>query len=186
MDTEVFWLGHDNTNDFLLKADSRATGATWTNGSATVDDVAGITLSGAYHLNEYITGPDSQRYQIVACPVAGNPDAFTLDRNYEGGTVSGTDGAFRINVKAPADISNVTKITASFGDKLISSIDKASGLITWDQPGYEVGEFRIDAGGQTITPDGYDVLIVTYDPSNTDGLVWGEVISLVRADAEAS
>lgn len=186
MTTEIVWLGHDNTIDLLLKADGVATGASWTNGSATVDDVVGIVLAGNYHLNEYIIGPDSQRYQIIACPISGNPDAFTLDRNYEGGTVSGSDGAFRIDVKAPVDLSAVTKITASFGSTLISSTDKVAGLITWDQPGYDTGEIRIDAGGETITAAGYDVPIITYDPSNAGGVVWGEVSMLVKADVEAS
>jgi len=186
MDTETLWLGHNNTIDKILVAYGRATSATFTNGSATVDNVVGIALSGAYHLNEYFIAPDSQRYQIIACPIPGNPDAFTLDRNYEGSTVSGADGAFRIDVKAPVDLSSVTKITASFGTKLISSTDKAAGLITWDQAGYEVGEIRIDAGGQTITPEGHDVPIITYDPDNEDGVVWGEMAVLVRGEVEAS
>ena len=84
------------------------------------------------------------------------------------------------------DLSAVTKITASFGSKLISSEDKAAGLITWDQAGYETGEIRMDIGGETITADGYDVPIITYDPSNSDGVVWGEVSMLVRAEVEAS
>lgn len=186
MTTEIVWLGHENTIDLLLKADGVATGATFTNGSATVDNIVGITLSGNYHLNEYIVGPDSQRYQIIACPIVGNADALTLDRVYEGGTVSGTDGAFRINVKAPVNLAGVTKITASFGSKLISSIDKAAGLITWDQPGYDTGEIRIDVGGETIVAGGYDVPIITYDASNPAGIVWREVSMLVKDDVEAS
>jgi len=186
MTTEIVWLGHGNTIDRVLVATGIASGATFTNGSAIVDNVVGIVLSGIYHLNQYFVAPDAQRYKIIECPISGNPDAFTLDRNYEGGTVSGSNGGFRINVEAPVDLSAVTKITASFGAKLISSSDKAGGLITWDQPGYDTGEIRIDAGGETITPGGYDVPIITYDPSNADGIVWGEISVLVKAEVEAS
>ena len=84
------------------------------------------------------------------------------------------------------DLSAVTKITASFGSTLVTSTDKAAGLITWDQAGYDIGEIRMDIGGETITPGGYDVPIIVYDTSNTDGVVWGEVSTLVKADVEAT
>jgi hypothetical protein len=84
------------------------------------------------------------------------------------------------------DLSSVNKITASFGSKLISSTEKAAGLITWDQAGYDIGEIRIDVGGETIAAAGYDVPIITYDADNPDGIVWGEVSMLVKDDVEAS
>ena len=84
------------------------------------------------------------------------------------------------------DFSAVTKITATFGSKTIISEDKASGPITWDQPGYLNREIRLNLGGETISPDGYDVYIVVYDPSNPTGIVWGEFAGLVKAEVEAS
>jgi len=86
------------------------------------------------------------------------------------------------------DLSDITSITATFGDVTITSTDKVSGTITWDQPGYDTGEIRLDMGGQAITASKkpYSVPIVTYDAINTTGIVWGEHRILVKAEVEAS
>jgi len=84
------------------------------------------------------------------------------------------------------DLSAVTKITATFGSTLVESTDKASGLITWDQSGYDIGEIRLDLGQQSLTADTYTVPIVVYDATYTNGVVWGEIIVVVRSEVEAS
>jgi hypothetical protein len=73
------------------------------------------------------------------------------------------------------DFSSVTKITASFGDLLISSEDPASGPIKWDQDGYQNREIRLDLGHQSIPEGTYDVPIVVYDASIPEGVMWGIV-----------
>lgn len=83
------------------------------------------------------------------------------------------------------DLSAVTKITATFGTKRISSTDKAAGVITWDQAGYDTGEIRLALGGESIPAGGYEMYIVVYDPSNTDGVVWGPANVLVESEVEA-
>lgn len=84
------------------------------------------------------------------------------------------------------DLSGVTKITATFGDILVTSTDKAAGLITWDQAGYDTGEIRIAIGGESITASRYNVPIIIYDAVNTDGIVWGYVIIRIIDEVEAS
>ena len=86
------------------------------------------------------------------------------------------------------DLSDVTSITATFGDTTITSVDKAGGTITWDQSGYDTGEIRIDMGDQDITASNkpYSVPIVTYDAVNTTGIVWGKIRILVTAEVEES
>jgi len=84
------------------------------------------------------------------------------------------------------DLSDITKITATFGTTLISSEDKAAGLITWDQEGYATGEIRLNLGGQSITSDYYEVPIVVYDASHAEGIVWGIVDFKVAAEVEGS
>lgn len=84
------------------------------------------------------------------------------------------------------DLSEVTKITASFSDKLISSTDKASGSITWDQAGYDTGEIRVDAGAESITAGTYTVPIIIYDTTYTNGIVWGYITITVYDDVEAT
>ena len=84
------------------------------------------------------------------------------------------------------DLASVNKITATFGDKTITSEDHAAGAILWNNDGYDTGEIRLDLGDQSIDSGGYDVPIVVYDPSNTDGIVWGKIHVAVRAEVEAS
>lgn len=84
------------------------------------------------------------------------------------------------------DLSGVTKITATFGDTLVSSTDKAAGLMTWDQAGYDTGEIRIAIGGESITAETYNVPIIIYDAANANGVVWGYIVIEVKDDVEAS
>ena len=85
-------------------------------------------------------------------------------------------------------LTSVTRITATFGDNLVTSSDKANGAITWDQVGYDTGEIRIAAGFQSLTASRkpYSVPIVVYDASNTNGIVWGEYKILVTGELEVT
>jgi len=91
------------------------------------------------------------------------------------------------------DLSNVTKITATFGDVLVTSENAATGVITWAQAGYATGEIRLDLAGNlgagttlTASKSPYKVPIVTYEPSYARGIVWGKHPILVEAEVEAS
>ena len=85
------------------------------------------------------------------------------------------------------DLSAATKITASIDGTLISSTDKAAGLITWDQSGYDTGEIRLDLGAQSLSAGQHRMVIVVYDDDNTNGIVWGKGVNIrVRDDVEAS
>ena len=84
------------------------------------------------------------------------------------------------------DLSDVTKITASFDDTLITSTDKANGVITWDQASYDTGEIRLNLGDQDISVGIYRVPIIVYDATNTDGIVWGYVEIIIIGDVEAT
>jgi len=69
-------------------------------------------------------------------------------------------------------LSNVTKIIALFGTKIIESKDAAAGPIKWNQGGYDTGEIRFVLRNQPIPPGDYDVPVITYDASNPNGIVW--------------
>ena len=84
------------------------------------------------------------------------------------------------------DLENATKITASFGDDLVSSVDPANGVITWDQVGYDTGEIRLALGEETLTAGTYQVPIIVYDAVNDDGIQWRKVDMKVVADEEGS
>ena len=80
------------------------------------------------------------------------------------------------------NLENVTQVTLSFDNLLISSTDKATGLITWDQPTYAKGEIRIAIGGEAIPAGAYLVPVVVYDASATDGIVWEEEVRFIVVD----
>jgi len=68
--------------------------ADWTNGSATVDNVVGATLSREAHAGRYVTAPNGKRYVINYIT---DSNTFIIDREYSGATVTDTDGACAIS-----------------------------------------------------------------------------------------
>jgi hypothetical protein len=83
------------------------------------------------------------------------------------------------------DTAAITSMTATFGSTTITSNNKATGPIKWDQAGYDTGEIRLDMGAETIPVGTYDCWINVYDPSNPEGVVWGTVRIQVVAEMEA-
>lgn len=101
----------------------------------------------------------------------------------------GHDNTIDLLLKADGvaqDLASVTKITATFGSTMITSEDHAAGAILWNNDGYDTGEIRLDLGDQSIDPGGYGVPIVVYDPSNTEGIVWGTIHVAARVEVEVS
>lgn len=88
------------------------------------------------------------------------------------------------------DLIGVTQVTITIGDfDTLSSVDKAAGVITWDQDGYDTGEIRIDLGAVAALTGSTEVLkavVVVYDPSNTDGIRWGSFKIKITTDEETS
>jgi hypothetical protein len=113
MAEETLYLGRDNINDFLLKA-------------------------------------ENDEGVLVPWPLDGVVDDIGMD---------------------------VTEIDAIFNaDVTINSDDNENGPIMWAKTGYGVGEIRFDFSAleeADLTAGLYNVTIVVYDLSNTDGIVWG-------------
>lgn len=84
------------------------------------------------------------------------------------------------------DLSNATKISISIGGTTFESANKATGVITWDQVGYETGEIRIDIGNETgldaLAGSTYDAEITVFDASNPNGIAWDVIRVQVIAD----
>jgi hypothetical protein len=74
-------------------ADATADGATWANGSTTVDLVTTLSMDREKHLGRYVTAPDGETYMITLITDA---NTFTIDREYTGASVTTTAGAFTI------------------------------------------------------------------------------------------
>ena len=102
----------------------------------------------------------------------------------------GRDNTIDLLLKADGtaqSLASVTKITATFGSKLLTSTSAASGVIQWSGSSFATGEIRIAAGAESIESDRtYDVPIVVYDAANTNGIDWGVVPVEVKADREGS
>lgn len=75
-------------------ADATADGATWTNGSETVDLVTTLSMDLEKHVGRLVTAPDGNTYLITAIT---DSNTFVIDREYSGSTVTLTDGAFTIH-----------------------------------------------------------------------------------------
>jgi hypothetical protein len=106
----------------------------------------------------------------------------------------GRDNSVDLLLKADgvaADLSSVTKITASFKGTLISSENSTAGVIRWGGAGFDTGEIQLHLGGQSIPVGKYSVPIVVYDAANANGIQWTVsstefgVPMLVKADQEA-
>lgn len=70
------------------------TQADWTNGSATVDNVVGVTLARTAHQARWCTAPNGKKYFITQIV---DSNTFKIDREYSGSTVTGTNGLFQID-----------------------------------------------------------------------------------------
>ena len=106
----------------------------------------------------------------------------------------GHDNTIDLQLKASssaASLASVSNITATFDDggvktKIDGSSSAASGAITWSGSSYATGEVRLDLGAETIEPGRYDVPIVVYDATYTNGLVWDIIPVRVRGEVEGT
>jgi hypothetical protein len=69
------------------------TGATWTQGSTTVDNVAGLSMDREKHVGRWISSPSGPDYLITRIV---DSDTFIIDRPYANATVAGANGAATI------------------------------------------------------------------------------------------
>lgn len=74
-----------------------------------------------------------------------------------------------------------TQMTANFGTQVITSTNNATHHILWSQAGYETGEVRLFFGSTTIGAGDYDVPLIVYSATATNGVVWGKLGIRVRS-----
>ena len=80
------------------------TAADWTNGSTTVDNIVGLSMSRESHLGRYITAPDGYIYFITRII---DSNTIIIDKNYAGSTVTGGSGASTIHADEDYDTAQV-------------------------------------------------------------------------------
>jgi len=83
-------------------------------------------------------------------------------------------------------LTSVTRMTLTLGTTLIDSENGGADPIRWIQTGYATGEIRLFLGDQTISAGNYQAPLVVYDPTNTDGIVWGFIPITVIAEVEGA
>ena len=84
------------------------------------------------------------------------------------------------------DLTGITKMTLTFGTKLVSSTNLSTDPILWKQAGYGTGEIRIFLGKQSITPGNYSAPLILFDPVNVDGVVWDYVNVEIKAEVQGT
>lgn len=86
----------------------------------------------------------------------------------------------------PADLTDVTRMTLSFGGEVAVDTDTDADSITWMQPGYADGEIRMKLGDQGLQVGLYDhrnpLHLVVYAPQYPNGIVWPPIPCIVKAE----
>lgn len=78
------------------------------------------------------------------------------------------------------DLTSVTRARLTDDENSVDiDSDEASGVFDWTHA--TTGKITIALGGQSLTVgETYTVRLIIYDPTNTDGLVWGEFLLRVK------
>ena len=122
------------------RAEVAITAGDFTNGSTTVDNITGITLTHENALTRMITAPNGNKFMITDV-TDGN--TLIIDREYSGSTVTGASGACTIDedddydaFAAIDDSAWTIKIAAWIADAHdIPTIDFNDGAFQWHQAG---------------------------------------------------
>jgi len=133
---------YDGTKDGLISlvgwprpADATADGASWTNGSATVDLVTTLSMDREKHQGRYVDAPDGKRYMITRVV---DSNTFVIDNEYTGTSVTTTDGAFTIQEDPEYDTAQAINDSGWTIDKAVWNAD-AVDIATVDWGGNAYG-----------------------------------------------
>ncbi len=98
----------------------------------------------------------------------------------------GRDNSIDLLLKADGsavDLSSVTRmVLVVSATTQVSSTNQASDPIRWDQVGYDAGEIRLFLKDQDLTSGKNTAQLIVYDPTNTDGVVWGSFVIKVHPE----
>jgi hypothetical protein len=80
----------------------------------------------------------------------------------------------------------IVTLSLSMEGTIITSTNTTGDPIRWNQTGYAVGEIKFMLGNEDITAGHYpNCYIVTYDATNTKGIVWAALDLYVLDDMVA-
>ena len=92
----------------------------------------------------------------------------------------GHDNTIDLLLKADGtaqDLSEVTRLTLEEGSTTVDS-DESGSAFDW-APGM-TGKLILALGDESLPAGTYRAILTVYDPSNTDGIVWGSFKLIVR------
>lgn len=72
---------------------------------------------------------------------------------------------------AAVDLSSVTRMTLDIGGTVVDS-ETSPAAFDWDTG--TTGKVILALGDVELSEGGYKTILTVYDPSNPDGIVWGE------------
>ncbi len=85
------------------------------------------------------------------------------------------------------DLAAVTAMSLTLAGRAVESTNSSTQAITWAKAGYATGEVRISLGTLTTLVSGkYDAPLIVYDPTYTNGLVWGDIPIVIKSEIEGS
>jgi hypothetical protein len=146
------------TSGWPRNADATADGATWTNGSTTVDLVTTLSMDREKHVGRYVTAPNGETYMITYIVDA---NTFKIDNEYAGPTVTTTSGAFTIQADENYD-------TAQAIDDSGWTIDVAA----WTADADDVATIDIGGGGYHLRPGNFAILSnIEFTNSGAEALI---------------
>ena len=93
---------------------------------------------------------------------------------------NGHDNTIDLLLKADGaaqDLSSVTRMTLEVDSVTIDSAISGSAF-DWDTG--TTGKIILALGGESLTAGAYRATLTVYDPTNTDGIVWGTFKLIVR------
>ena len=75
------------------------------------------------------------------------------------------------------DLSSVTRMTLEVGSTTVDS-DVSGDAFDWDTG--VTGKVILDLGGESLAAGTYRATLTVYDPTNTNGIVWGKFKLIVQ------
>lgn len=98
----------------------------------------------------------------------------------------GRDNSIDLLLKADGvavDLSSVTRmVLVVAGSTLVSSTNVDGDPILWSKSGYDTGEVRLFLKDESLSTGRNTAQLVVFDPTNTDGIVWGSFVIVVNAE----
>lgn len=98
----------------------------------------------------------------------------------------GRDNSIDLLLKTDGEVQSLSSITSMklifVNGSTITSTNLDDDPIRWGKSGYIEGEVRLFLGEEDLAAGKYNTELVLYDPSNLNGVSWGDLKIIIRED----